>query len=61
MEAGLSLLIFHEFWSYPVAKFEDFCSLDVLYENQNSVRGPIFEISKGILDMFPWPIGLCSR
>ena len=53
IEAGWSLLTYYGYFSYLVAIFEDFLSLDFLYENWNSVRGPIFEISKGILNMLP--------
>ena len=47
------LLTSYEYFSCLAAKFEGYWSLYFLYEIWNSVRGPIFEIFKGILDMFP--------
>ena len=52
IEAEWSLWIFYDYYSFLVAKFKGFWSLDFLVKNQNSCRGPIFEISKGVSNMF---------
>ena len=44
---------FYKDFSYLVGQFEGAWSLDFLEKNQNSCRGPIFEISKGISNIFP--------
>ena len=53
MAAGWSLLIIYKDCNYLVAKLKGVWSLEFLYKYQNSVRGPIFDISKGVSNMIP--------